>query len=233
MASAKGIGLIIGGGAIAALLLFSKKSKAGGLFSSEKRVNINPDTKIGKFFQWKEFVRSSVFPEMANYKPTESELAHTRNVVKKILDPIRAAFGPTVVSGGGRPASVAAAHGTTWYDLLKSRGLSPAKNSDHDTFDAFDIKPTKVSGIAGWQKVVQFLRKLIKTGNIRQSMVYFTRAADGLVKISHIHLAATRPGKPQVVPERRLLFVLDGKAVATPKEFKTLQVEPESVQLFT
>ncbi len=158
----------------------------GGLFFWRKAPS--KGAKLSKNFKVSEFLKSSTFPNLRNYELTPAEYENLSALVVGILQPVRDKFGKVVITGGGRPHSVAAAKGTTWHRALGARGLRPAKDSDHADFSAADID---VPG-ARLDDVYEFIKTLPAT---RQVILEYTRNKSGAPVMTHIHVAAQTTSK--------------------------------------
>ena len=159
-------------------------------------------------FDLSEFLRSTVMPEIAQYRLTADELANVKALCQLVLQPLRDKYGPIDVTSGGRPLSITTAAprgvqnvngttvnvpaGSTIDDLLKAAGYAPAANSDHHGFSAADIKLT-APGLTQ-ASYSQAYADLQANPHVRQVIMY--TLANGLPG-GHIHVSVISPDRPK------------------------------------
>ena len=209
------------GGGLALLLLFVKKSKAGEKLLPKASLTPlpatkTPDIQVGKHFRLQEFLRSTTFPELDRYRPSANDLSNLKLLVGSILEPIRVKYGTVIITGGGRPEYVAKLKGTTWYDALKKKGFTSARQSDHTDFSAVDFKPSKVTTVDAWKSLIKDIRD---NPNVRQVGFYLKKGADGTASIAHVHVAVIAPGHPKITSANHEYWNLDGKPIKVPTAF--------------
>lgn len=212
MGSDKGKAIAIGAiGIGAALALTSRKAKAQTMPSSVQPTSYNPaKTRIGEFFTLDEFLRSKLFPQLANYRPSEPELFNLKQLVDKLLDPARRKFGPILINSGGRPESIAAAKNTTWAKALSKQGYDASIKSDHTDFSAADIYFAKLPA-KDWLTAYQ---EISASPHARQVILNTKTGKDKSVVPVYMHVAVVIPGlKPPFPGSKHHFLVLDGKQV--------------------
>ena len=210
MANQKALMVVAGSGAVLFALLLSRRASAAPKVTPEivKDLIDAKSIKVGKYFNLAEFLVSGAFPELASYRPTETELANLRAVCALILDPLREKYGPLEITSGGRPESIAAAHGTTWYAKLKEAGDTPAKVSDHTDFSGVDFV---VPGITA-DKLISLTDDLKNGDNVRQVGLYF-KTVKGVKILDHVHTAVITPKHPKITTSSFYYVYVDNKIV--------------------
>ena len=218
MANQKATMVVAGAGVVVLAVTLSRKAKAASKVTSlEPALAPIPvsapsrvDTKLGEHFMLSEFLVSSTFPDLKDYTPTAKELANAKNLVDQILEPLREKYGPIQITSGGRPESVARAHGTTWHDALAKQGLAPAEHSDHADFSGVDFVPTAVTDASKLIDLVDFLKH---NDSVRQVIPYFKSTPDGGKALQHIHVGLITDTGARI-PEPSFYFaMLDNKRV--------------------
>lgn len=190
----KGVALAVGGG----LLLFFLGRRKG--VSSSSRPT---DVQLTPHFWRSEFLRSRTVPEVARYTPTEEETGMLRRWASLVGEPLRAKFGPVLVTGGARPDAVRDARGRTFTEALRAAGYSPSDGSDHRWFGAADIQFPK---LAANQYQAAF-EAAIANPNVRQVILEIEQGKPT------IHVAVVAPGKPPKQDPDRAFMIVDGKRV--------------------
>lgn len=200
----------VGIGAIVLAFGFSRRAKAREVTKEQVAVP-NMPAMVGKYFGGKEFLHSTIFPDIVAYKPTNAEIANVKDLVSLILDGLRQKWGTIIVDSGGRPEAVAQAHGTTWKNALEKAGYSPAEHSDHSDFIAADVKPTEVKP----DKELDFLIDVRMNPNLRQGIAYFVTGPDKLKHLNFVHIAVVTDTHPAIKDPDHFFFMLDGKRMDT------------------
>jgi predicted transcriptional regulator len=105
----------------------------------KKLITLEPSMQLTKNFQLKEFMRSTVIPELRNYKLTEGELENVKRLAT-VLQSFRDDLGvPIRINSGGRPRGLTSKDGKTFVQILKERNYKPAEFSQHMDFSAADF----------------------------------------------------------------------------------------------
>lgn len=189
----KGRGIMLLGGLGLGLLFLRGKGKAVS----------NTDVRLSPHFWQSEFLRSRTVPEIARYTPTEAETAMLRRWAVKVGEPLRAAFGPVVVTGGARPDAVKDSRGRTITEALRAAGYSPSSTSDHRWFGAADIQFPKLQA-SDYQKVFE---AGIANPEVRQIILEVENGKPTL------HVAVVAPGKPAIAGRDRAFMMVNGQRV--------------------
>lgn len=228
--SGKGGGPLILIGAGAGLLFAMSRSKTAKAATAPASVVLPPMTvtvpaadgshlygpplTIGKNFDLSEFLRSETFPQVAQYKLTADELSNLKNLVTKILQPIRDQSGEMVlITSGGRPdgmvlhedvhtsdltgQAITIPSGSTFSEAMKMKGYDVAEHSDHVAFAAANFEiwdANKTPDPAALEKAFASLQDAAKFPDVRQVILY--RTSDG--KANNIHVAVIYPGHPRI-----------------------------------
>lgn len=190
----KGKGLALGLGFGLVLLFTTRRANA------MKKI----DRQISAHFRESEFLRSDVAPELAAYEPTAAERRNLDRLVTLVLEPtVRSEFGPTRITGGGRPPSLLTPD--EWARRLRAKGYDPArKRSDHDPFAACDFDlpgrdlPTHIKAY----------ERLTANPYVRQVILELHEGPDGLWRVHHIHVAVVTPELPAFTDPDKRAFVM-------------------------
>lgn len=196
-------------------LLVGAVLAAGLMFLRPKRASAAtvPDVQLSPHFRLSEFLRSSRVPELARYQPTTSELANVRALAVDVLEPLRAQFGPVLITGGGRPDSVRNAAGQTLTEALLKDPTDPVARSaaaagDHPIFAGADVVLPKLSTVDQYRSAYEALRS---NPRVRQVVLELATDKAGRTTISHLHVAVVLPGRPRLSGERFAYVAVDGK----------------------
>lgn len=161
------------------------------------------DIQLTPHFFASEFLRSRTVPEVANYKPTDAEIGMLRRWASLVGEPLRAKFGPVLITGGARPDSVRDARGRTFTEALRAAGYSPSDTSDHKWFGAADVQFPKLTA----DQYQQAFEAAIANQNVRQVILEIESGKPTL------HIAVVAPGKPSFSNPDRAFMIVDGKRV--------------------
>lgn len=192
--------LLFGGGA---LLLSRKSAKAAMLSSAHKH---GAPRRLSKNFTLQELLRSTIMPQMKDYKLTDQELRNAMQLTK-VLQRYRDKYGPISITGGGRSKVMVNDKGLTMYEILTKKGYDASEDSDHYGFSAVDGRPVDKS------KIVQMFEEMIDDSDIRQVLLYLANVGtEGEPNWQpwRLHMSVVVPGKPAFKKPGKRFFAYYG-----------------------
>lgn len=152
-------------------------------------MKLDPDELIpgSRYFRWREFLRSDTAAQLKiDNTPPASAQVNIMYLVDKVLEPLREALGPIVVTSGYRSEAL-------------NKAVGGAHGSFHRYGYAADIRPPAVSPVSLKQIFDYIYKKLPYTELIAEEI------PDGWV---HVAIARGREN------EKQLKYKLPGKTVA-------------------
>lgn len=209
---------LAGLGALGALMLLSRKAKAGAMRTPAPTRNQFPDTmgprrvppvKLGPNFNTSEFIKP---PNKRGAKLTDKEIRNATLLVSQILQPTRNKFGPIKVTGGFRLLTTMTPQ--QWVKYLVDKGYHTASlSSDHFEARGVDIYPMAAAKDRGkFLEVARFMARLPQT---RQIIVYYkTDKKTGETVPGHIHVSVVTPDRKRFKGKKFAMMYHKGKPLS-------------------